>query len=196
MRALKVMIDPGHGRIRPGARRRFGKTSFREEELTLTLSRLISTRLRKEGFKVNVTREGFVGKTLLGRAKLANIWGADVFISLHINSYTTPKPRGFEIHYYPNSLKGRIIARGIIGKYLGLVQEYHSFVVHGQTGLFASNFAVLRKTKMPAVLIEFGFLSNDVDLDLLTSPMHLGLMAGCVADYICSDQFRGSIDEW
>jgi N-acetylmuramoyl-L-alanine amidase len=200
MRALKVMLDPGHGRISNavydrGASRHYGEAVFYEDEMNLLTAHLISQKLRKEGFSVNLTRKGFWGKKLATRAMLANMWGADFFLSLHMNSYTTPQPRGFEVHHYPGSLKGRIIARGMIGKYLELVEAYQPFAVHGQTGLFASNFAVLRKTKMPAVLVEFGFLSNDEDLDLLTSPKDLGLIVNCVTEYLCSDQFRGSIDE-
>lgn len=192
MRQLKIMLDPGHGGWDSGAVANFGSVIIKEGEINLTVARLVALKLKKEGFDIHMTRWRDLTRTLWIRCSYANIWDADIFLSIHANSFTTPEPRGFEVHHYPGSLNGRLVARGIIGEYLKLVEAVKDLVVHG-TGLFASNFYVLRKTKMPAALIELGFLSNREDLDILTSPSLVGMIAGSITNYLCSDQLRGMI---
>jgi N-acetylmuramoyl-L-alanine amidase len=189
------MLDPGHGGRDPGVvRRNYGTRIIKESHIALIASQVIAIKLRKEGFLVKMTRVDDSYVAQWRRCFHANRWKADFFLSIHVNSFVTPIPRGFEVHYYPSSLKGRLVSRGIVGKYLQLVERYREYILHG-TGLFASDYKVLRSTSMPAALVELGFMPNDDDLDLLTSPEGFGLTLSAITDYLCSDQFRGMIDK-
>lgn len=189
MRSLKIALDPGHGGRDPGAI----NGDLKESHIVLIASHLLALKLKAEGVDVKMTRETDKHIWLTQRSWIANKWDADVFVSIHTNSFTNAKPRGFEVHFYPGSLDGRLVARGIVGAYLSLVGDHRPLMLHG-SGLFASDFSVLRKTNMPAVLIELGFISNDEDVKILTSPFYLGLMANAIAEYLISPAVSGMFD--
>ncbi len=92
----RVVIDPGHGGTDPGA---IGRTGATEKELTLALSEALATRLRASGYEVLLTRDQDRTVSLEERTKFANRVGADLFISMHVNSARNRKLRGFETYY-------------------------------------------------------------------------------------------------
>ena len=92
----RVVLDPGHGGTDPGA---IGRTGAAEKRLTLQLSLTLAERLRAAGYEVHLTRENDSTLALQKRTEFANNLGADVFISIHINSARNRRLRGFETYY-------------------------------------------------------------------------------------------------
>lgn len=149
---IKVFIDPGHGGHDPGA---IGVNS-KEAENVLKVALSLEKKLSVLGYDVKLSRRTNVFVSLNDRAKMANDWGADIFLSLHDNSAVNKTTTGFETFVFngsnvsPNSIK--------------LQQHVHKSIISGiglrDRGMKRANFAVVRLTNMPAILIEYGFISN------------------------------------
>ena len=152
------MIDAGHGGYDPGA---IGSRS-REKDNVLKVALRLKSMLESYGHTVRLTRSTDVYLTLSERARLANVWGADYFLSLHDNSATNKTATGFEtfIHDGPVQKNTPIFQNAI-----------HSEIIKGigisDRGKKRANFGVLRLTRMPAVLIEYAFISNYSEETLL-----------------------------
>lgn len=160
-----VMLDPGHGGHDPGATH-FG---FRESDLVLIISNLVYDKLKDTpNVGVFTTRYGDYFVSLTGRANLANPV-ADLFVSVHMNAFTNPTPRGTETYYLAREGEE---AHGITGREVAeifqrnLLEDLNLF----DRGVRTANFAVLRLTDMPSVLLEIGFLSNPGDSQVLSNP--------------------------
>ncbi|HUK65767.1 MAG TPA: N-acetylmuramoyl-L-alanine amidase [Anaeromyxobacteraceae bacterium] len=97
--AFVAVVDPGHGGDKEGA---IGPTGLREKELALDIARKVADRLRKLGGRVVLTRTGDVAVPLAERVELANAEGADLFLSIHLNSLPGPgrdKAHGVETYF-------------------------------------------------------------------------------------------------
>ncbi|QDP41496.1 N-acetylmuramoyl-L-alanine amidase family protein [Radiobacillus deserti] len=148
---FKVVIDPGHGGKDVGAT---GASGQNEKDFTLSVSKKVQTLLKEEsGIEVFMTRteDSFISQESRYRPKYANKLNADVFISIHGNTFTDPTVSGTETFYYHKH-----------SKYLAnLIQEK---VVEAtgfrDRGIQKKDLFVVRDTKMPAVLIEVGYLTN------------------------------------
>lgn len=99
---LKIMIDPGHGGKDDGAAGRFG---IREKTVSLNLAKKVKreiermAKLQDYPLELSLTREDDTFIPLKERARLANSWGADMFVSIHLNSSPVSKARGFEVYF-------------------------------------------------------------------------------------------------
>lgn len=99
---LKVMLDPGHGGKDDGAAGRHG---IREKQVSLLLAKKIKREVesiaKKQGYplEVQLTRDDDTFIPLKERVRMANTWGADMFVSIHLNSSPVPKARGFEVYF-------------------------------------------------------------------------------------------------
>lgn len=153
----KIFIDPGHGGHDPGA---IGKRS-REKENVLKVALRLKTLLEGYGHEVRLSRSTDVFIPLGERARLANNWGADYFFSLHDNS-ATAAATGFETFVYNGSVSATT---------LKIQNAVHSSISNQigirDRGKKRANFAVLRLSNMPAVLIEYAFISNYSDENIL-----------------------------
>lgn len=151
---LKFFIDPGHGGHDPGA---IGANS-KEAENVLKVALALEKKLKVQGHEVKLSRRTDTYLTLTQRANLANAWGADLFMSLHDNSAVNKTATGFETFIFNGNVSGETIK---------LQQHVHNTIAKGiglrDRGLKRANFAVLRLTSMPALLIEYGFISNNED---------------------------------
>jgi len=154
---MLVVLDAGHGGYDPGTTQGKGEKWY-NLDITLRTEKI----LKSKGVRVKLTRSSDVFVGLEERAKMANDWGADVFISIHNNSFWDKSINGTMTFYYPTSYKGKeyatIIQNDLI-KNLGT----------NNLGLRSDRFVVLRDTKMPAVLVEIACLSNDSDRAKLDS---------------------------
>ncbi|MBQ3726560.1 MAG: N-acetylmuramoyl-L-alanine amidase [Selenomonadaceae bacterium] len=172
LKGKKIVIDPGHGGNDAGA---IGPTGVMEKNVTLKVSLELKKLLEAEGATVILTREtdrtvsekGAKASDIeeLGaRCDVANRNGADIFISIHADSFTRPEARGTTGYYYSKSTSGRgqkladCIRRNLVEQ-LGTPSR----------GTQPCNFYVVKHTDMPATLIELGFISNKDEEKLLDS---------------------------
>ena len=154
---MRVFIDPGHGGTDPGAT--FG--DLIEKELALGISLRLRDRLEARGHKAELSRKTDFFVHLEARARMANEWLADVFLSIHLNADADadepgmPEAHGSEFWIYPGSRKGAGLAAHIDHAIAT------DFPDHPARGVKEANFAVLRLTKMPAVLLELAFIDTE-----------------------------------
>lgn len=117
----KIAIDPGHGGADSGATTPLGIV---EKDVTLDIGLRLRRLLEDASFEVVMTRERDKTVSLARRAKLANTKFADLFVSIHVNWFKTPDPRGAETYYLgptddPHSLELAVIENRISGYSLG-----------------------------------------------------------------------------
>lgn len=149
---VKVFIDAGHGGTDPGA----VGNGLQEKNLTLQISTRIRDILLAEYNNVSVlmSRTGDTFPSLAARTNQANSWGADFFLSVHINS---GGGTGYEDFIYPGSgAPTTTYQNNIHSEILKLV----NFTDRGKK---QQNFHVLRESNMPALLTENGFIDNTND---------------------------------
>ena len=163
---MKIFIDPGHGGQDSGAT----GNGLREKVLTLEIATRIKNLLLSEYDNVTVkmsrTDDSYV--TLTERTSSANAWGADYFLSIHINA---GGGEGYENYIYP----------GISGVTKAYQSNIHSEVIKlvnfKDRGKKTANFHVLRESNMPALLTENGFIDNSRDATKLKSASFIDAIA-------------------
>lgn len=153
----KFELDPGHGAHDPGA---VGRNS-KEKDNVLKVALRVKELLEAAGHTVRMTRSTDVFVSLSKRAEMANAWGADYFVSMH-NNAAVASATGFEtfIHSGPVSAATSKLQNAVhnaIAGSIGIVDR----------GRKRANYEVLRETNMPAVLIEYAFISNVNDESIL-----------------------------
>ena len=155
MKKYTIVIDPGHGGKDPGA----VYAGYKEKDIVLPIALYLGGFLSHTPDEVNLkincvyTRTADIYIPLRDRAFIANSVKADAFISIHLNASPKHNAKGEEIWVYPGSIKSAKLADNIT--------TFIDEIVPGKfRGIKEGNFYVLRKTKMPAVLIEVGFIDN------------------------------------
>lgn len=156
----KVWLDAGHGGTDPGA----SGYGLKEKDVVLKIVKYAKSYLEAnyKNVQVKLTRSTDVFYELSKRASMANQWGADLFVSVHANA---GGGTGFETFRYP----------GTAGKTLDLQKALHNEILttmkaYGQIadrGLKQANLAVVRETRMPAVLTENLFIDRKEDAERL-----------------------------
>ena len=156
----KIVIDPGHGGRDPGAAA-FG---LKEKDITLDIARRTRDALGAYQAEVILTRDGDIDLDLPARAAVANKLVADYFLSIHVNA---GGGTGFEsyVHIYAGE-KSRAIRDVIHAR----VSDFYRSAGFGDRGKKSANFAVLRLTNMPAVLLENLFIDQEKDAARLAEP--------------------------
>jgi len=163
------MIDPGHGGRFPGA---IGPAGTQEKDVVLEVSKILEADLIEMGAEVRMTRSsdvevapgGSLRDDLKARVDLANQWPADLFISVHANSAENSAAKGTEtFHAIKASDRSKTLAK-LLQK--SMIDD----LALTDRGVKASNFYVIKNTKMPASLVELGFLSNPGEEQILADP--------------------------
>lgn len=157
--AIKIFIDPGHGGNNPGA---VSETGLREADVNLDVALKLGRILVSWGYEVNYSRTSDTTVSLSQRANMANEWGANYFVSIHCNSNENPDIGGTATYYYR---RGTTSERFAIVVNTNLVRQ----IELRDIGVISANFAVLRLTNMPAILVELAFISNPVEAQLLST---------------------------
>lgn len=155
---MLVCIDPGHGGKDSGAK---SATGTREKEINLLAGHELKQALLAAKQYVLLTRLTDIDISLSARADIANWGGADFFVSLHCNSAQDAHACGIEVYHHPKSSPEAKTLAGEIQKRLVAVTGL------ADRGVKTANFAVLRRTVMPAVLVEMAFISNPAEEALL-----------------------------
>ena len=154
-----ICIDPGHGGKDPGAT----GGGVQEKAVVLNVAKKIGAFLEARGCTVMLTRETDVFVELSDRARMANSAKADLYVSIHCNSAPNSSANGMEV--YVHTSRGADSTRAAHAIYDRLLPASG---LKGR-GVKANNYAVLRETSMPAVLVELAFISNDEDRAKLVS---------------------------
>lgn len=157
-----IVLDPGHGGMDPGA---LGN-GLVEKDITLDLARRVQKKLAGVT-DVVLTRNSDVFVSLADRADRANKLNADLFVSLHVNS---GGGTGFESYVYTEADTGTVEIKNIVHNETA---AYYSRFGFPDRGKKKADFAVLRLTKMPAVLLENLFIDTKNDAEKLKDPVFL-----------------------
>ena len=163
---IRIYIDQGHNPVNPNAGAE--GSGFREQDLVYTIGQLTADALRGYGFDVRLSRptpETQLGtstsSSLAARVSDANSWGADYFLSLHANASDYASATGSEALIYRRNSVAEELANSLLTE-LNYATGLPNRGVAVRPGLY-----VLRRTRMPAVLLELGFITNPVDAELL-----------------------------
>lgn len=166
----RVVIDPGHGGTDPGVVVSDSGLHWTEATLVWDLASRLEGRLSAAGMRVHLTRGPLLATPMpdRARAELANELGADLFLSLHLDSHPNPAAHGVAAYHY-GTTSG---ATSTIGERLaGLAQrEIIARTGMGDCRTHAKAWDLLRLTRMPAVRIDVGYLTSPGDLGRLVDP--------------------------
>lgn len=165
--AIKIFIDQGHnpGNVNGGA----SGNGLIESEVTYNVGIMLAGLLFADpNFEVRVSRR--TPDTVLGtdqssslrqRVDMANSWPADYFISIHVNSNPNPAINGSEIYVYQENSVAYDMAEIVLDNIV-----FYTGMRYNQVRTNPSLY-VLRRTTMPAMLVELGYLSNPHDAEIL-----------------------------
>lgn len=166
---LSIVLDPGHGGYDPG---KVGINSALEKDVNLAIALLIEEKLFAMGYNVIMTREtdssmkesgSDLGKVqdLDARVQMINNSEAEVAVSIHQNSYITEDVKGAQVFFYENSQEGEKAA-AIMQSELLIVDPSNHRQMKGN-----DSYYLLKRTTIPTIIVECGFLSNREEADKL-----------------------------
>lgn len=176
-----VIVDAGHGGADPGAMYPAGSKDpeLIEKELTLDIAKRLRDNLEEEGIYVIMTREGDTYPTLKERVELANSSEADLYVSVHINAMDNrDEIDGAQVYYHKDSEFGKKLAAYVHENILDYTSLSDKKIQDG------SSFYVLKHTKMPAILTECGFITNEGDRAFLKNTKNRQALADAISDGI------------
>ena len=184
--AIRVYIDQGHNPVSPNSGAE--GNGYREQDLVYRIGILAAELLRSDpNFEVRLSRPSADtqlgssnASSLRARVEDANSWGANVFLSLHNNASTDPDVSGLEALVYESGSTAYSIGESLLAS---LAEEtgLRNRGIFIRPGLY-----VLRRTAMPAVLLELGFITNPSDAELLYTRPDLfaqGIYQGLLSYY-------------
>ena len=171
--ATKIYIDQGHNPENPNAGAE--GNGLQEQTITYNIGQELAALLRTDpDFEVRLSRPtpttalGTSNSTSLqARVNDANAWGADYFISLHTNASDNSAASGVEAFAYSRPSRAFSLGEDIVDN-LSAVTGLRNRGMKVRPGLY-----VLRRTNMPAVLVEMGFISNPGDAALMNDSPEL-----------------------
>jgi len=179
-----IVIDAGHGGPDPGA---VGKSGSIEKDIVLVLSKRLKEIFSHSGAQVIMTRDNDQhinddAKTSLDSKKvdelkqrvvIANKKKADIVLSIHVNAFPAGNYRGSQVFYQRGSEKSKELAEDIQGELTRILQNTDRLVEPHDT-------YIMRESKMPAVTVEVGFISNPDEEKLLMDKNYQGKMAWAI----------------
>jgi N-acetylmuramoyl-L-alanine amidase len=167
---IVVIVDPGHGGKDPGA---IGIGGLREKDVILPIAQQVASLLEQQGIQAVMTRTSDYFVDLAPRVTMAERANADLFVSIHANAVGPNRPdvSGLETYYYSNGQR--------------LAQTIHNSILQSMDvknrGVRRARFYVLRKSSMPSVLVEVGFVTGREDAAKLSNPTYRSQMAQAIA---------------
>jgi N-acetylmuramoyl-L-alanine amidase len=164
-----VTIDPGHGGPDPGA---IGIGGLKETDVVLDMSKQIAALLESNGVQVVLTRDAEYDVDLEPRVQIAERANSTVFVSIHANAISMARPdiNGLETFYYSS---GEQLANVVHQSILETVPVR-------DRGVRQARFYVIRRTTMPAILVETGYLTGAEDARNLATSSHRRKLAEAI----------------
>jgi len=175
-----IVIDPGHGGIDGGT----NIGDILEKNINLEVGLKLKDLLIKKGATVVMTREideslddHIVGngsrhrEDLDARVRIINESEADLFMSIHVNYTKNEKKLGPMVLYHTNSEEGEYLAEHM-QVYLNDIITYKKMDIDAKHSVMSGNYYITRNTTMAGIIIEIGFLSNEIERKLLIDPDH------------------------
>ena len=162
---MKIVIDAGHGFHTAGKRSPDG--SLREYQFNSVVARYVADALLHgyEGIEILMTHDDSRDVPLKERTDRANAWKADLFVSIHANAagngVTWNSARGIETYVYTSRPPDAVALANAVQRQLIRATG------RPDRGVKSANFHVLRETKMTAILVECGFMTNREECELL-----------------------------
>lgn len=170
-RRITVVLDPGHGGRDPGA---VGIGGLQEVEVVNAVTPEVAALLEQQGVQVVLTRADNRTLELETRVQVAERASADVFVSIHANAISMSRPDVNGIETFHASSAGQILAAAIQDS---LIEATGS----PSRGVKSARFFVIRRTSMPAALVEVGFVTGAEDAPRLEDPGYRRLLAQAIA---------------
>lgn len=176
--SVLVVVDPGHGGIDGG---KVGANGAEEKEINLKISLKIKKYLKKENIDVLLTRENDERleetqvKDLKERVNIMNSQKPALAVSIHQNSYHEESVSGAQVFYYTDSAEGKKAAE--------ILQECLKELDPDNTKNAAANntYYILKKTEVPVVIVECGFLSNYSEAEKLADDTYQERLAEAIS---------------
>jgi N-acetylmuramoyl-L-alanine amidase len=183
-----IIIDPGHGGVDPGA----NIVGFNEKDVNLSVALKVRDVLQRYGANVILSREQDVDlddqcdndrvkgrhrRDLAARLELVEETGADLYVSIHANADKKPERRGIHTFYNDKSTASKSLADNIHTE----LQK----VVPADKKAYPGDFWVLKANKVPAALVEVGYITNPEERFLLQATDHQQLLAEAISRGIC-----------
>jgi N-acetylmuramoyl-L-alanine amidase len=166
---LLVVIDPGHGGKDSGAPG-FG---LLEKDVVLPIGKRIAATLEQNGVQTVLTRDADFFVELQGRVDIAERVNATLFVSIHANAVDNrPDVNGLEVYYYDSGYALANAVRTTILEDIGTIKD---------RGTRKARFYVLRKSSMPSILVETGYMTGREDNPRLGSPEYQNRMGDAIA---------------
>ena len=166
---VTVVIDAGHGGFDRGG---IPGQRVSEKDMTLDVARRLKSVLEASGYRVVMTRDSDVFVPLGTRCAIANSNRNAIFVSVHFNSATRSGASGIETYFYSRDS-------------LSLASAIHHYVAGGapsdNRGVRRRGYYVLRRTNMPAVLVECGFLTNSTEAGYAQNASYRQKLAEAIA---------------
>ncbi|WP_373529356.1 N-acetylmuramoyl-L-alanine amidase [Nostoc sp.] len=167
---LLVVIDPGHGGKDSGAP---GLGGLLEKDVILPIGRRVGAILEQNGVQAVLTRDADFFVELQGRVDIAERVNATLFVSIHANSVDNrPDVNGLEVYYYDSGYALAEVVRNTILQDINTLKD---------RGTRKARFYVLRKSSMPSILVETGYMSGREDNPRLRTPEYQNQMAKAIA---------------
>jgi len=198
---MRIVIDAGHGPETAGKRSPDG--SLREYHFNAPTARYVADELLHgyEGVEILMTHDDSRDVPLKERTDRANAWGADVFVSIHANAYGDGgwnDAKGIETYVYTTRPAAALKLAGAVHR--NLIRS----TGRPDRGVKSANFHVLRETKMTAILVECGFMTNREECALLKTDEYRrkcaeAIVAGIVETYGLKPKQTGQTppsDDW
>ena len=165
-----VVVDPGHGGDDAGERGRAGTS---EADVCWDVAVRLAERLVELGARVRFTRTEPAGPDVVERAARANSLEADAFVSLHLNAHHEPTAEGASTYYFGGSHAGALLAESIQKELLALGAR--------DCRAHPRSYPILKRTRMPAVLVEPAFITNPDEEKRLSEPDFRQAVANAIA---------------
>ncbi len=179
-----IVVDPGHGGFDTGV---IGKSGAMEKDISLELGRRLADNLGQAGAMVLMTREADIdlsdpGTTGLNakkkedlhrRVALANDNKADLYLSIHVNSFSSPERRGAQTFVHPGAAQSKKAAQLIQAELAGVLKNT-------DTQSLEVEHYITKQVSMPAVIVETGFITNETEEKLLQDPNYQSKVAWAI----------------